>query len=436
MKRALKILTIGALLLPMSVNADMGAPGAAPIKMIPRSEEGASYYDCEDLSVKGTIPYNKEVKVYYEEMISGEKYGHVDLFEGEEFYCVEMSDFITSSEEYKPDFDSEDTYDFKAGYQIFINSPKGTKMYKGPSSMYDVVTTIPYGELLETIAASGDEGIAWAYVSYKGKTGWIYMLDSKAVYKSAPVRFYKDVEIFNELYTDNQKVIGTIPAQQIVKEIYTISEWTNMAGYYVEYNGIKGYIDDYSTVISEINQKKLDKLEIKENTKLYKYPDEKEIGKIDKKLITSINGFYETEKMDEEIDDFVYETWLCIEYNNEYVWIKESSLEKTSQDKFDEYLENRSEEDDYIQEIEKENDKEENKTSSTEKKEKVNLGAKEIVVLCVGGAVISAMTAIVTIILMNKKNKKQEVAISEQSQVVNNAGNIDVQNTDQNNNQI
>ena len=439
MKRFLKYLTIGAVLLPMSVKADMGAPGAAPIKMIPRSAEGAVYYNCDDLSVKGNVPYNKEIKVYYEEVLVGETYGHAEIFEDGEYYCIEMSDFITSTKEYLPDFDSEDTYDFEVNYEIYVNGSKGIKMRKGPSSVYDAIVTIPYGELVKATAASGDEGIAWAYVSYKGKSGWIYMLEGDAVYKAKPLRFYKDVEVYEGSFYDGEsKVIGTIPAQEVVKDVYTLIEWTDKLGYYVEYNGIKGFVEDYFYRIEEINQKKLDKLEIKANTKLYQYPDDKELGSIDKKLVTSANGFYITEEMDEEIDDFVYETWLCIEYNGEYVWINKSSLEKESQKKFDTYLENRTEEDDYIQEVadpkEETKDKEEDESSS-DKIKKASLGAKEIVILCVGGAIISALTAIVTIVLMNKKSKKKEVVITEQPQIINNIENLNVQNNDQNNNE-
>lgn len=430
MKRILKILTIGALLLPMSVKADMGAPDVAPYKVIPKSEEGAPYYDCHDYSVIGNIAYNQEVKVFFEEEKDGHLYGDILINEDDDYVCVDLADFMTLTEVYEPDFDSEGTYDYEADYEIYVNGSKGIKMRKGPSILYDIITTIPYETTVKTIAASGDEGVAWAYVSYNGKTGWINMLEETAVYKANPVRFYRDVEVYDIAYGEDQKVIGKIPAQEIVTNIYTISSWTNIAGYYVEYNGLKGYVDDYFVKINEINQDKLDKLEIKANTKIYQKPKDKEVGKIKNKLVTSINGYYISEEMDEETYDFVYETWLCIEYNDEYVWISESSLEKDSKEKFNEYLENATEEDAEIQEIpekEDEEKEEETKDSSSDKKSTKNIRAKEIVILCVGGAIISALTAIVTIVLVNRKNKK-----AEKKNEINQSNKVDISTNDSN----
>lgn len=397
MKRIFRILLILVLLLPLSVKADMGAPMVAPYEVVPASENGAPYYDyeydedTEDIVYYevGIVPAESKVKVSYEMVNDGITYGAFEM--AESYYYINLNDFMKIDTTYKID---TELYDSRVNYKGVILSSGGAEMKKGPSIMYNGIgKTIPVGAEVQITVEHGEESPSWVYVTYNGNKGWISILNGAVGLESDDneyIEFYKDIDVYENLNDESLKIIGSINGYEKIYDYYELDAWS--FGYYIEHNGLKGYILN-SYIIYEYSEPYEFQFETEVAIRENPNKGAKVLTRIPKMEMVKGFKFVET-------DDEPY-WWYYVEYNGVSGWVPEENI--------------------YYGEEEPEIDPEgpainpDRKTTTTKKAEKENIkkdndnkksfSATEVVILCVGTAFVVAATVIVTILLVNKKKK-------------------------------
>lgn len=234
--KKLLIILIGGLFLPFMVYADMGAPENLEYNVEVTSSSGITSYDYQCTSDNcvlkkvGTIPKGENFTIYYEMEINGEYYGDVK-YNGEYVY-IKISDTTITTKEIT--LDDEKSYKLEEPKSLTVLTDK-LEIHSSPAYAFKVVGTITAGE---KITVKGGYGDTWYYIEYDGIKGWI---DSY----SGTVGTYNKEKILviteHDLVDENQNIIGTIPANTILDDYYSLDAWS--WSYYVEYNGQKGYVD-------------------------------------------------------------------------------------------------------------------------------------------------------------------------------------------------
>lgn len=314
--KSLKYLLIGLFicLTPIIVRADAGGPSFTEYDVIVSNAQGTDIvsFDYDGSKQVATVvkhvEYNDIIKnIYMEEYINDELYG----------FCPSDNGYVKLSD-VKPygniDFTKFENY---ASGKIYVYK-EGAYLYKGPSSVYgkvDKEVMIPVGTELEYTYRDD----LFAYVTYKGVSGWVYIYD----FEFGP---YKDVSsaIIMEkrngnLYTVSDTYLYTLPEYGEKEKTY-IPKNTKIdfkyvykynKGYYVEYNGKKGWILDKVGIIE--NDLKL--FTHLEGVNICETVDcTKNVGKIPKNTIVPVEyGIYDGE------------AWYYVNYNGikGYVYLEE-----------------------------------------------------------------------------------------------------------------
>ena len=311
MKKKLLIILIGILLLsPNYIKANHTSPSTIMYKAVITKKDG---FKCNNKTI---IPYGTIVTIseYYrindEPSLSIEEY---ETTEEEQEHCnndINYSDF----ELYTKDFNIMDYNEdsgirsFSSIKEVLILSKKGVKLYKGPSFSYDVIETIPSGTKLNTkYYVECWEGKSWVYVSYNGKTGWIYLLTYDVAYGPE-----KEENIVVSSFMDE------LEGNTLINEYY-------YTGGSIEYQGMMYYVKykDKMYFVSHLASKFEKTITLKNNTKFYEYGDSIDAkGTIPKgtEIKTLYSYGYE--------EDF----WYYVLYNEKKVWIL------LSEEEFDEYF--------------------------------------------------------------------------------------------------
>lgn len=282
-------------------------------------------------------------------------------------------------------------------------------MKKGPSIMYNGIgTTIPVGTEVQVTVEHGEESPSWVYVTYNGKKGWISILDGAVGLEGEDhkyIEFYKKTDVYEDLNEEKIKKIDSIDAYEKIYNYYELDAWS--FGYYIEHNGLKGYVFDHYRIYeySEPYEFQFEtEVSIREN------PNKcaKVLTKIPKMEMVKGYKFVET-------DDEPY-WWYYVEYNGIGGWVPEENIyygdEEPVIDPEGPAI-NPDKTTTTTKKVEKED-------KSEEKNKDKSFSATEVVVLCVGTALVVAATAIVTILLVNKKKKNKVV---ETPTVTNNSEN-------------
>lgn len=394
MKKILKLIMLMVFLIPLTVKADMGAPYIKEYIAIINEVYGADYYDYDyennKMITKGSLEFNEEIKIDYEEKLNNEYYGHFNLNDKER-YMIKLSDIIIKETDVKLDnnykcakekIEGEYRNCYETDENLVI-SDGGIKLHSGPAYGYEVLSEIPKGTILKYEYAS--EASAWYYVEYNGIKGWVCELNGAIGTKVENLMTARELEIFEESkYSEDASIIGLIPVSTKIKEAYHLDEWSGKT--LVTYNGITGYIYTGS-LASYVGEKTIElnyDVDLWEN--LDYFNDRVELDKVTKG--TKITYDYEYWDMPATYAYTTYNGktgWLCIEYC-EYLVEDPNEIETTTE---------------LITEP---------VTSPTvEVVETKSLSGSTIVILCVAGAIIVALTATITIILVNKKKKQNKV---------------------------
>ena len=277
-------------------------------------------------------------------------------------------------------------------------------------------------------------GNPWYFAKTSDASGWVCILNGAVGIKGADSEYFeKDKEIMSgkemKVYKDTTyaKVVGTIPANTKIKNYLDIDDWS--WGIYVEYKGISGYVqhEDYATNMPWLEESM--EYTVNYPAKIYKEADlRSEVLVEEIPLETKLEATYGVNtKMT---------TWIYVTYKGVNGWLFDVdellSEGETYQDILDRELEYYELEENNIgnESLEKEevsteevnneiitygeNSKEvsNNKEDTT----KYSISGMQIVLICVGFAVVLALTVFVTIILVNKNNKKAETKIDDQKE--------------------
>lgn len=479
-KKILLFLGVFGLIIPSLVYADMGAPEIRSYEVVISNVDGA-----KTIGDKKVIPYETKCTVNYESEYDG--FLHLDInCTGDEFtYTINAKDARILKDEYLPT--SEDKLDKVAKYYVF----KDLEMHRGPSFKYDKIgQTIPAGTVINVSHIDGVDRI-WGYTEYEGKKGWVYIYWHDENNKIAEVlqdeknKSIITVKGITKLYEypndEKTKIEVSIPINTALKTEYFYKTWTDTGLYYINYNGVSGWIDMLDGVgvykpgsILIMNPQKIKvydnnfnstSLNIKRfqefvyDYNYQKYIEEEEIVQGLFHITYNGKGYYiDTSIVDsEEASEFkkvgalvaypckvkvlkdatVYDSYDLktaigtikagekFNYNyNVYIsemssevffistssvsgWVKSDCIDKL----YDEESEYKN-----IVNIEESPSTTSSKATTDSKKENIkdagerkDMSTKEIVIMCVLGAVILAIVTIVIIVLINRKKKEKAV---------------------------
>ena len=423
MKKIINCLLGVILFVPIFVFADMGSPIIEEYEVVVNKSGGVYAYINDDNKYVKTdkiIPYGTKTEV---SDFESEEDGYVSIDYDEETdttYYVKLSDTELVDKNYKVDMSKLSSKE--KGIVL-----KDTVIRKGPANAYESIGTIKAGTKLDIrFFVSVDEdtgdtlyeiGIPFVYVEYNGKKGFITTYNSTVAYLEFTdgIVSFKDVDIEDPV---TNKKIGVLKANELLmKNVYRLDIWSS--SYYVEYNGIKGLVNKYSFITKDNKKQEFttnkkfnvyDTLEVDMETYEKKL---KVVGTIDKNTIISSDIW----------DDMYDECRIYYEKGNVKGWIFAPNLESNNEDEENTpcygltyEIEDEEEDnediigsDDNKDDIEKPSEEKLNGVEEIPIQENNKENKMQIIYLCIGAALLMSLTAVVTIILINKKRKKEEI---------------------------
>ena len=373
MKKVKRILLLVLMILMINTNAyaDAKVPNSIYYEVEIKNVDGVILYNYDystkKLTKQATIDYKQKVVVSTIEKFNDEEYAYVQYNDNGNF----ITGYVLLSE-----FDKEKSYDIEkdklsSQNQGYIFNEK-VNLYAGPSFIFDIVETVDGNCNITYQIYNVDAQNGWIYAEINGKNGWVSITENFV----ASLKESDDHRILTitntNIYDVNKNIIGTISK-------YTYLEYTYsciVQNYYVEYNGIKGFIDK-SSVFVPIYE---DFLISDQDVILYNdYLSEEELITIPAKTILSreLNKVYG------------YMGSLVITYNG-----------VTGVPKINNFRSLTTEERDTLN---KKDDEEIDVKSKS-------LTAQEIIILCIGGAIIFALGSAVTLIYINKSKNNDKIA--------------------------
>lgn len=287
MRKILNVFFIIILAITFNVKADMGPPSLAKFELIVSNKNGATCYEEKNNKFVATnkkIDYNK---IVYLEFKQSNDYYSISLKDGDiENGCiVNLKDLSLKDGSFNTN--SNEVEKITPKYAIVL-AGGGLNLRKGPSTMYSKVTLIPEKTVLKL---THNAGTYWYYTEYDGKSGWVSAENGYLGLECDYIllNVFKDTEIYSDKKMTQK--IGTIPRLTEITNVVSFvrSDGGIPASYYVNYNGIKGYIHGIDVKVSG-------KLKLLRDTKLYDY-NNKEIktlkpGTYDYSVAGDYNEYY------------------------------------------------------------------------------------------------------------------------------------------------
>lgn len=248
MIKKIMVLLICVLVLPIVVNADMGAPEITSYNVLVTNANGAQTYDYDGNKLNKIFSFNENLTVIMEISIDGEIYLGVQYKENDQdynYYYINEKDVSINGE---VDFDKFS----KSKGKLYVFD-EGAELYNGPSKKYGVIenSNIPVGTTL-TYEYSDE---LWAYVLYNGKKGWIYKYSYEGfsqyedletsvcdVEKSEYITLKDEIVIYEkpDLNSNNKKV--SIPRNTIVDSDKSFYRYPKSSFRYIKYGEYEGWI--------------------------------------------------------------------------------------------------------------------------------------------------------------------------------------------------
>lgn len=423
MKKLLGIIISLLMFIPLVVLADMSGPMVREFEFEVTNPDGAMLYDCEynDENMTCTA-LNKKVPY-------GFKFTSMDE-EIEEYIYVE-------DEKYNAYIKTSDgraiVDDFKItakeiGEKMDIIALENLEIKKGPSPAYaSTGVTIKAGTKLKASDILENDGEnkyvhnhwdPWLYVEYNNTKGFIIALDGTVGFdygKRSAITIV-DTGMYEKYITEEgEKPIATIPANtKLTTQTYGLDVWSS--SYYIEYNGKKGFVSQYEYLVEE------ESIEFTATQKLNVYANVKtdDEGNITSKVVGTVakgtkfsSKYYDPEneaitiryengnvkgwiyaKNDEDDNSSDYYVGLSFKYPEE----EDDVTEPTTPSKPGEDITEKP--------TDVDNPSDEPIVIQPQNNTKRN-NSMEILYLCIAAAAIIAMTAVVTITYVNKKNKNK-----------------------------
>ena len=413
---ALFILLISIISINTFVLADMDAPMVNPYRATITNVNGAEVRKFEENKETEIIGYGKEVEVMYEYEEENVLYAAVTLPEDEEKFNIKdikLEDIAITKDAYvAKSLKTENPIEF------IVLAKDGVDIHKGPAEAYSKTgTTIPYGE--EIIAYEEIENTTpWFFVNYNGVSGWICQLDSALVTKSEEiVMVFQDVELYDIEEEIPTEPLDIIPAGTLFKNYFISDPWSQ--DIIVSYEGKVGSIYDRSLSIAYETPRNFKV--VKDFTHMHSKPDESS-------RILSTNISAGTILSAEYVHP--YDVWAYVIYDGVSGYVKIEDMEHVSEEdvpkipvlpEIDESKvidcegkilnydnKNNGENSEIIENNSNKTEINNGVSDKNEVPEVYTLDVNQIVCICVITAIITSLTCIVIINLINR-NKKTEI---------------------------
>ena len=284
MKKIVYLILAVLFLFPLAVKADMGAPMIKSYTVVSKTggeEDIYRYAEGGKLNAVGKLPAGTEVEIQYEQKYNGEYYGS--------FWISETSNGFIKLSNFKV-VKAQEVEQSEAVNTAKVFSKDGLTVYSGPGYINEEIGTLKYLDDVKAGVYTYEN--SWIYIEkgdlkgyveggvgiltkgnridltnskiyteyytldrvYRGSiyvhenneykliqtTGTPYSYQNGAVTKKE-CNIYKDgIVEWNENDTFYGDVVGTIPAGVEIKPLY--EGGTHYAAYYIEYNGVKGWL--------------------------------------------------------------------------------------------------------------------------------------------------------------------------------------------------
>ena len=231
------------LCVPLFVKADMDAPSVKEYTASVSNPEGAITYSYEENEVvkKGVLAFGTTITVQYEEEVSDELYANVHTYEGGNYdsFLVKIEDItIIKDGEIKVD------YDLKKDGIVLAN--EGVDVYTGPAYAYEKTGTILPKNAEVVLYGIKDASDAWMYVEYNGSKGFVCVLNGVIGLEKVErgVMTYDITRVYDKMSDVREDAYKEIiPRNVRIEDVWRVDPWSQ--SYYIEYNGIKGYVGYY-----------------------------------------------------------------------------------------------------------------------------------------------------------------------------------------------
>lgn len=327
MKKTITFLVAALILVSMSLTvfADMGPPAFTEYEVYVTNPDGTVVkdYDENDNEIEVIIPFNAKLKVV-EENSDGKSLYAVYKDEYYEVSADDVSKVIPTV--------AKANYKLSKTYEKVILNKSGAVLKSGPAESYHSVGKIPYGATVKSNYGTADSsyGAIWLCVTYNNVTGWLHCAEFGIQEDCASVYSGKDneIQVLDKgcyLYgspSSDKAITGDVPIGTKLKFNYTYNNHGQR--YYVEYNGVKGwlqcnsYADNYISCAYPCDCG----LYTIEKTKMYSKPMKGtptgEIGTIPaNEILCAVKKADYTVKYYEE--DY---TWYFIKYNGKESWVR------------------------------------------------------------------------------------------------------------------
>lgn len=217
----------------------------------------------------------------------------------------------------QPDAFDDETVNF------VILEESGVKMYSDFSETKenDLGVVIPKNSVVESNARKYIENNIWLFVKYNNQNGWILLVkngvsnniasqDNKSKYQLA-----SSTSLY-ENSNEGSKIVGNIPAGTYVTPIYSVGAW--QMWFYVEYNGVKGWIKGQDSFVQESTKKVV----LLNDTYVYDEPDGKKTNtKVSKDKVITLTAIKNTVNNNHTITYGLYNldgksVWILISGDN------------------------------------------------------------------------------------------------------------------------
>ncbi|MBR5662234.1 MAG: hypothetical protein IKX00_01110 [Bacilli bacterium] len=247
--KKLFIIAIAIFMFPLIAYADGAGPEIVSYDAYVTNPKGAPYYDW-DLKKKGTIEYEKKIRIYNEYTMDGEIYGVIEDKNSDDEYFVSVNDIAPA----KKVLTKKDAKAIKNPFSIYVY--KDIELYNGPAVIYGKNGDIIPKDSELTVKYADTKNInVFLYVEYNGKSGWIPYFGNPQdlelnyatkVSKEETLYIVNDIKYYKDL-NNLSKSSGTIEkGTKITAKYYSTSldlteyYWTE--AYLVEYKGEKVWI--------------------------------------------------------------------------------------------------------------------------------------------------------------------------------------------------
>lgn len=227
--------------------------------------------------------------------------------------------------------DGTNAVNLEESYVVRVITKDGIKIHSGPNSFYKTVGTIPYGTDITIERVDSEYDTGWAYISYKGVSGWISVYEYSDDFELAYVMNGRR-NIYDEAYSecklyvargyiyllenpgddfDTAKKIKVPSGTEISYSLYALKPRADL--FYIEYEGYKGWACTGMAEEESFADSYISECILKNDSPLYKV-ENNNIVKTDKiipanTIITTIyEGF---------LDGYLY----MINYGGEQYWV-------------------------------------------------------------------------------------------------------------------